>query len=183
MKSKNLVSIFLFTLIYLVMIFAVGCTGMIHPLFWAYFSVTAALITWFPYVNLMNRVKGFGAAAVPCAVLLLLSLIAGEADKQSAIIIIVVAVAAELVSFITGFHSKKAYILSYGIFALVPMAYTLRLWTDRAFCFANASTEMGIKYAKTLSEVTPDWSLAAAIIATLVAAIAIAHATLKKLQS
>ena len=79
---KPIIKVLLMAIAYFVTFILGATSGIIHPACYAYIGVLLPLLTAFIYLHTSTLVKGFGAAAILNGFVLVLFLIAGEADTS-----------------------------------------------------------------------------------------------------
>jgi hypothetical protein len=127
--------------------FILGATsGIIHPACYAYVGVILPLITAFIYLYTCKNLRGFGAATTLNGFILILFLIAGEADTPYIIGTIVLTVLAEVLRKVFGYDNAKGIRWSFIPFAFSFFAYTSHWWFDTEGSLAAAVEEMPAGY-------------------------------------
>ena len=139
---KPVFKIILLAIAYLATFFLGASTGIIHPACYAYVGALLPFITAFIYKAMVKQVPGFGAASIMNGFVLILFLIAGEADTVCVIGLIFLAALSEFLK--VKFQSNPVKSLRWGF---VPMAfsfftYTAHWWTDTEGSLAAAVEEM-----------------------------------------
>lgn len=131
---------------YLVTFFLGSCTGMIHPACYAYVGALLPLLTAFIYLYTCTLIKGFGAAAILNGFVLVLLLIAGEADTPCIIGIAGLTGIAEAIRYFCKYDTMKGVRWSFVPFAFSFFAYTSHWWFDTEGSLAAAVKEMPAGY-------------------------------------
>ena len=127
--------------------FILGATsGIIHPACYAYVGVILPLLTAFIYLYTCKNIRGFGAATALNGFILVLFLIAGEADTPYIIGTIVLTVLAEVLRKVFGYDTVKGVRWSFIPFAFSFFAYTSHWWFDTEGSLAAAVEEMPAGY-------------------------------------
>lgn len=135
-------------------IFILGATsGMIHPACYAYVGAILPLLFAFVYLNTASIIKGFGAATFLNGFLLVLFLIAGEADWTLVIGFVILTALAEIIRKINGYDTIKGVRTSFIPFAYSFFAYTFHWWTDTEGSLAAAVEEMPAGYDELMKHV------------------------------
>ena len=125
------------------LIFILGSTsGLIHPACYAYIGALLPLLSAFVYLRTAGIIKGFGAATALNGFILVLFLIAGEADIAFILGIVVLTALAELLRYLFKSDRTKGIRWSFVPFALSFFAYTAHWWTDTQGSLAAAVEEM-----------------------------------------
>ena len=127
--------------------FILGATsGAIHPAFYAYIGALLPLLTAFIYLYTCTLLPHFGAATVLNGFILVLFLIAGEADVAYIIGTVVLTALAEILRKANGYNTLKGVRWSFLPFAFSFFAYTAHWWTDTEGSLAAAVEEMPAGY-------------------------------------
>lgn len=140
MKPK--VKILLMAIAYFATFMAGSATGLIHPACYAYVGALLPLLFALEYLATASVMRSFGAATVLNGFLLVLALIAGEADVALLIGLVVLTAIAEFVRFRCGYDTLRGIRLSFIPFALSFFAYTAHWWTDTEGSLQAAVEEM-----------------------------------------
>lgn len=150
---KNVSKLLLMAVAYLA-IFILGATsGMIHPACYAYIGAILPLLFAFVYLNTASIIKGFGAATFLNGFLLVLFLIAGEADWTLVIGFVILTALAEIIRKTQGYDTIKGVRASFIPFAYSFFAYTFHWWTDTEGSLAAAVEEMPAGYDELMKPV------------------------------
>lgn len=150
---KNVSKLLLMAVAYLA-IFILGATsGMIHPACYAYVGAILPLLFAFVYLKTASIIKGFGAATFLNGVLLVLFLIAGEADWTLVIGFVILTVLSEILRYFLGYNTKKGIRWSFVPLAYSFFAYTFHWWTDTEGSLAAAVEEMPAGYDELMKPV------------------------------
>ena len=127
--------------------FILGATsGIIHPACYAYIGALLPLLTAFIYFYTCTIVKGFGAAAILNGFVLVLFLIAGEADTSCIIGLVGLTVIAESFRYFCKYDTIKGVRWSFIPLAFSFFAYTSHWWFDTEGSLAAAVEEMPAGY-------------------------------------
>jgi hypothetical protein len=143
---KSVFNVILLALAYLVTYILGSCTGLFHPACYAYVGAILPLLTAFIYLKTCTLVKGFGAAAILNGFVLVLLLIAGEADTFCIIGFVGLTVLAEAIRFFCKYDTLKGVRWSFVPFAYSFFAYTSHWWFDTEGSLAAAVEEMRAGY-------------------------------------
>ncbi len=150
---KNVSKLLLMAVAYLA-IFILGATsGMIHPACYAYVGAILPLLFAFVYLKTASIIKGFGAATFLNGFLLVLFLIAGEADWTLVIGFVILTALAEIIRKTQGYDTIKGVRASFIPFAFSFFAYTFHWWTDTEGSLAAAVEEMPAGYDELMKPV------------------------------
>ncbi len=123
-----------------------AASGAIHPACYAYVGAILPVIFAFIYLYTCSMIRGFGAATALNGFILILFLIAGEADLGYIIATVVITALAELLRKVFGYDTKKGVRWSFIPFAFSFFAYISHWWTDTEGSLAAAVEEMPAGY-------------------------------------
>lgn len=127
--------------------FILGATsGIIHPACYAYIGALLPVAFALVYLNTCTIIRGFGAATALNGFILVLFLIAGEADVTYIIGTVVLTALAEILRKTNGYGTLKGVRRSFLPFAFSFFAYTAHWWTDTEGSLAAAIEEMPAGY-------------------------------------
>lgn len=165
--------------------FVIGAaSGMIHPAFYAYVGAILPLLFAFIYLYTSTFIRSFGVATALNGILLLLFLIAGEADWGLVIGFIILTALSEILRCRSGYDTIKGIRQSFLPFAYSFFAYISHWWTDTQGSLAAAVEEMPAGYDQLMIPVIENIPmLIVALIVTLpvaMLAIRLAERAMKK---
>lgn len=143
---KPAFKIILMAIAYLLTFILGAASGAIHPVCYAYIGALLPLIFAFIYLYTCSIIRGFGAATVLNGFILVLFLIAGEANFGYIIATIAITVLAELFRKVFGYDTKKGVRWSFIPVAFSFFAYISHWWTDTEGSLAAAVEEMPAGY-------------------------------------
>ena len=143
---KSVIRVSLMAIAYLATFILGASSGAIHPACYAYVGAVLPLIFAFIYLYTCTTIRGFGAATALNGFILVLFLLAGEADVAFVIGIVVLTVLAEVIRRLCGYDTLKGVRWSFVPFAFSFFAYTLHWWTDTEGSLAAAVEEMPAGY-------------------------------------
>jgi hypothetical protein len=143
---KSVFKILLMAVAYLATFILGASSGAIHPACYAYIGAVLPLVFAFIYLHTCTLIRGFGAATVLNGFILVLFLIAGEADLGYIIVTVVITALAELLRKVFGYDTKKGVRWSFIPFAFSFFAYISHWWTDTEGSLAAAVEEMPAGY-------------------------------------
>lgn len=123
-----------------------AASGAIHPAFYAYIGAVLPLLTAFIYLYTCTFIRSFGAATALNVFVLVLFLIAGEADVAFVIGIVALTALSEIIRKSNGYETLKGVRWSFLPFALSFFTYTAHWWTDTEGSLAAAIEEMPAGY-------------------------------------
>ena len=135
---KQLVKVILMAVAYLATFILGASSGIIHPACYAYAGAVLPLISAFIYLYTATIIRGFGAATALNGFILVLFLIAGEADVTYIIGTVVLTAFAEVLRKANGYGTLKGVRRSFLPFAFSFFAYTAHWWTDTEGSLAAA---------------------------------------------
>ena len=143
---KPAFKVILMAVAYLVTFILGAASGAIHPACYAYIGALLPLVFAFIYLYTCTLIRGFGAATALNGFILVLFLIAGEADPGYIIATVVITALAELLRKVFGYDTKKGVRWSFIPFAFSFFAYISHWWTDTEGSLAAAVEEMPTGY-------------------------------------
>jgi len=143
---KTIIKILLLAIAYLATFILGASTGIIHPACYAYAGAVLPLITAFIYLLTCTKIRCFGAAAALNGFVLIVFLIAGEADTMLIIFFLVLTAISELLRYLLKYDTLKGVRWSFIPFAYSFFAYTSHWWTDTEGSLAAAVKEMPAGY-------------------------------------
>ena len=143
---KAAIKTILLAVAYLATFILGAASGAIHPAFYAYVGAVLPLVTAFIYLYTCTLLPHFGAATVLNGFILVLFLIAGEADLFCVIGMVVLTALAEILRKVNGHNTLKGVRWSFMPFAFSFFAYTAHWWTDTEGSLAAAVEEMPAGY-------------------------------------
>lgn len=123
-----------------------AASGAIHPACYAYAGAVLPLLFALVYLYASTLIRGFGAATLLNGFILVLFLIAGEADLAFAIGIMLLTALAEFIRWRCGYGTQKGVRWSFLPFAYSFFAYTAHWWTDTEGSLEAAREEMPVGY-------------------------------------
>ena len=181
---KPVFKVILMEIAYLATFILGAASGAIHPACYAYAGAVLPLVFAFIYLYTCTIIRGFGAPTALNVFILVLFLIAGEADIAYIIGTIVLTALAEIIRYFCGYDTKKGVRWSFVPFALSFFAYTSHWWTDTEGSLAAAVEEMRPGYDQLMIPVINNVPvLIVVIVLTIpvaVLAMRLAEKTLKK---
>jgi len=133
---KTIVKVALMAIAYFATFILGASCGIIHPACYAYVGAVLPLITAFIYLYTCRQIKGFGVATILNGFVLVVFLIAGEADTPCIIGLIGLTAIAEALRRFKGVR------WSFVPFAFSFFTYTSHWWFDTEGSLAAAVKEM-----------------------------------------
>lgn len=143
---KPVFKVILMAVAYLATFILGAASGAIHPACYAYIGALLPLVFAFIYLYTCSIIRGFGAATALNGFILVLFLIAGEADLGYIIATVVITALAELLRKIVGYDTIKGVRWSFLPLAFSFFAYVSHWWTDTEGSLAAAVEEMPAGY-------------------------------------
>ena len=143
---KRIFNIILMAIAYLATFILGAASGAIHPACYAYVGAVLPLLTAFIYLRTCTLLPRFGAATVLVGFVLVLFLLAGEADWICALVMVALTALAEIIRWRCGYDTLKGIRWSFVPFAYAFFAYVLHWWTDTEGSLAAAVEEMPAGY-------------------------------------
>lgn len=150
---KTAIKIILMAVAYLATFILGATSGIIHPACYAYVGALLPLLTAFIYLYTCTLIRGFGAATALNGFILVLFLIAGEADLTLAVGFVVLTALAEIIRKANGYDTLKGVRWSFLPFAFSFFAYTAHWWTDTEGSLTAAVEEMPAGYDELMKPV------------------------------
>ncbi len=143
---KPAFKVILMAVAYLATFILGASSGAIHPACYAYIGAILPLVFAFIYLYTCSIIRGFGAATLLNGFILVLFLIAGEADLGYIIATVVITALAELLRKAFGYDTIRGVRWSFIPFAFSFFAYISHWWTDTEGSLAAAVEEMPAGY-------------------------------------
>lgn len=167
--ARDLVSVAIFAVIYIVVSYAIGMLGIISPLTWLLIIPVSIIVNGITFMLFLTRVGHAGMITLFGAIIAVFYLLTGNIPLSTAAIVLL-AIVAELVFWAGRYRSTWAAIWSYTVFGLGFFTPFLPLLFDPASYFTGPSWEsMGEDYLQGAQEL-----LTAPVAGALALAIAIA---------
>ncbi|RCS61257.1 MptD family putative ECF transporter S component [Microbacterium sp. JB110] len=146
-RARDFLTIAIFAVIYIVVIFAVAMVGIISPLVMVITLPLAPLVAGIPYMLFLSRVRHGGMVTLFGIVFGLASMGWGH-PWQSVLVIVGVSLIAEIVLFAGRYRSRWAAIWAYTIFSAWMIGPWIPMFLDRdAYLASQGSESMGSEYA------------------------------------
>ncbi len=143
---KAIFNVLLMAIAYLITFILGATSGIIHPVCYAYVGMFLPLLFAFIYLYTATIIRGFGAATVLNGFVLVLFLLAGEADTPLIIGFIVLTALSEVIRYFCKYDTLKGVRWSFVPLAFSFFAYTAHWWTDTEGSLAAAVKEMPAGY-------------------------------------
>ena len=168
---KKAFKVLLMAIAYLATFILGAASGAIHPTCYAYAGAVLPLLTAFIYLHTCTLLPRFGVATALNGFILVLFLIAGEADIAFIIGIVVLTALAEIIRKANGYDSLKGVRWSFVPFAFSFFAYTAHWWTDTEGSLAAAVEEMPAGYDQLMLPVIDNIPVLVVVLLTIPVAI------------
>lgn len=152
-NMKQVFKVILMAVAYLATFILSATSGIIHPACYAYVGALLPLLTAFVYLYTCTLVRSFGVATALNGFIVVLFLIAGEADMAFIIGMVVLTALAEIVRKANAYDTLKGIRCSFLPFAYSFFAYTAHWWTDTEGSLAAAVEEMPAGYDQLMQPV------------------------------
>lgn len=150
---KPVLKVILMAIAYLATFILGATSGIIHPACYAYVGALLPLVFALIYLYTCSNIRGFGAATALNGFILVLFLIAGEADPVYIIGTIILTALAEIVRYFCKYDTLKGVRWSFIPFAFSFFAYTAHWWFDTEGSLAAAVEEMRPGYDQLMKPV------------------------------
>lgn len=168
----------LYAVLYAVGTALVCVTGMIHPIFFVCYQITAGILLSGILIHAFRRMKAPGAACCLAAGMILLLIIIGDAAPWHVIPVIVIAVLAELIRAFSKYN-WTGDVIATAVMAFSSFGYYGQIWFNRTFTYESAVGEMPAGYADTLMDVSPSWALPIILIVGIIVSFIISNITVR----
>lgn len=172
LQAKDLVTIGIFTALYMVACVIFEVLGGLGPLIWVFMPSFLGLVCGPIYMTLAGKVQKFG---VPLLMGLIPSLIFSVRGGYFFILIVTALIAGVLGEWIRktlGYDTAKGNLLSYAVFSLGMVGNLLPIWVFRNDFLSNmVDRGMPEDYVKAMEAATPLWILFVMIAVTFAAAL------------
>ncbi len=175
-NSKNVMWMLLYTVLYVVGTVLVCLTGIIHPVFFVCYQVTAGILLTGIVLKAFDRVKAPGAAVFLSAGVIIMLFIMEDATVWHLVPVIIIAIAAEVIRCAFK-YSWAGNLAATVMMTFSTFGYYARIWFSRAYTYEAALEEMPAGYADTLMSYSPTWSLPAALVIGIALSIVVANIT------
>ncbi len=151
--------ILLMAIAYLAMFVMGASSGLIHPMCYAYIGALLPLISAFIYLYASSLIRGFGVPTILNGFILVLFLLAGEADSALIIGFLLLTTISEGVRWYFQYNTIKGVRWSFVPFAFSFFAYTAHWWTDTEASLVAAVEEMPVGYDQLMKPVIDNVSV------------------------
>ena len=177
-NGKNALWMLLYAILYVITTYIVCLTGMIHPIFFVCYQITAGILLSGIVIRAFNRIKAFGVAVCLSFAMILLLFAIQDAVAWHVIPLIIIAILAELVRGIKKYN-WTGDVAGTAIMSFSSFGYYGQIWFNRTFTYDSAVAEMPAGYADKLMAVSPAWALPVVIAAGIVMSVWTSNITAK----
>ena len=177
-NKTNALWMLVYAILYAVGTALVCVTGVIHPIFFVCYQITAGILLSGIIIRAFARVKAIGAAICLALGMLLLLLAIQDAAKWHVLPLLVIAIVAELIRCFTG-YSQAGDIIAAVVMSFSSFGYYGQIWFNRDYTYACALEEMPAGYGDTLMTVSPVWALPCVLIIGVLASVLISRITIR----
>jgi len=177
-NKKNALWMVLYAVLYAVLTYLSCALGMIHPIFFVIYQISAGLLVTGLVIYAFRRVQAPGAAACLVAGLLLLLVIIQDLNAWHAVPLLVILVLAEAVRALMK-YSWTGDVIAAVIMSFSTVGYYAQIWFNRAFTYEAAVEEMRAGYADTLMACSPNWALPVVVLVGIAVSVCTSYLTAK----
>ena len=177
-NKTNTLWMLLYASLYAITTALVCVTGMIHPVFFVCYQITAGILLSGIVIRAFARVKAPGAACFLAAGMILLLIVINDAAPWHVIPVIIIAALAEVIRAVSK-YSWKGDVAAAAVMSFSSFGYYGQIWLNRAFTYQSAVEEMPAGYADSLMAVSPAWALPVVVIIGIIASVIISNTTAK----
>lgn len=170
MKPKDLISVGIFTAIYIVVISVAGMLGII-PIFVPLAAIIVPLLGGIPLMYFFTKVKAFGMVLVLNILVGLLMLVGGM-GYFSIFTGIIFGLAAEFILRSGNYRSSRKTVPAYAVQSMWIVGNFLPFIFTRDAFLARQATNYGSEYAMQLSALMPDWIVIVLLVLSFVSGLA-----------
>jgi hypothetical protein len=150
---KKAFILLLMAIAYLATFILGAASGAIHPACYAYAGAVLPLLTALIYLYTTTLLRGFGVATLLNGFILVLFLIAGEADTAYIVGTLILTALAEILRYAFKYDTRKGVRWSFVPLAFSFFVYTAHWWTDTEGSLAAAVEEMPAGYDQLMKAV------------------------------
>ena len=177
-NKKNALWMILYAVLYAVGTAIVCVTGAIHPILFVGYQVTAGLLLSGIIFYACNRVKAPGVCLCLGVGMILLLLIIQDAVAWHVIPVVVIALIAELVRFVTKYN-RTGDVISTAVMTFSSFGYYGQIWFNREYTYECAIEEMPAGYGDGLMAASPAWAFIIVVIVGIAVSAIISNVTAK----
>lgn len=143
LKTKDLVNIGIFSVIYMVLSILVMVTAIFSPILWLLWPAITGVICNFIYMLLVSKVPKPGTAFLLIAITGIIYFVTGECTWVIVVSCVVSGILAEFVRRILGYKNPKSEIISSGIICIGLIGSPLPMWLFQE-SYMKSIIEMGM---------------------------------------
>ena len=143
LKTKDLVNIGIFSVIYMVLSILVMVTAIFSPILWLLWPAITGVICNFIYMLLVSKVPKPGTAFLLIAITGIIYFVTGECTWVIVASCVVSGILAEFVRKIMGYKNPKSEIISSGIICIGLIGSPLPMWLFQE-SYMKSIIEMGM---------------------------------------
>ena len=143
LKTKDLVNIGIFSVIYMVLSIVVMTTAILSPILWLLWPAITGIVCNFIYMLLVSKVPKQGTAFLLIAITGIIYFATGECTWTIAITCIAAGILAEIIRKIFGYNNPKGEIISSGIICIGLIGSPLPMWLFQE-TYMKSIIEMGM---------------------------------------
>lgn len=155
---KNTLWMLIYMILYVIVTVFVCMTGIIHPIFFICYQITAGILLTGIVFKAFNKVRAPGAAVFLSAGLIIMLFIIQDVTAWHIVPVIIIAAAAEAFRFLFRYN-RMGDIIGTVIMTFSTFGYYGRIWLGRTYTYGVAIEEMPVGYADTLMLFSPIWTL------------------------
>lgn len=172
LKGKDLITVGIFSAIYFVLNFVFMLLGGIHPIMWILMPGFIALFTGIPFMLMVSKVQKPGAVFLMGLITGLLYFVTGQFTIVILVTFAVSCIIAELIRFITKYHTFSGNIISFVFFSLGMVGSPLPIWLFKENFLSQISEQgMPADYVSTLEVLSSNGMLVILFIAPVIGAV------------
>ena len=155
---KNTLWMLIYMILYVIVTVFVCMTGIIHPIFFICYQITAGILLTGIVFKAFDKVRAPGVAVFLSAGLIIMLFIIQDVTAWHIVPVIIIAAAAEAFRFLFRYN-RMGDIIGTVIMTFSTFGYYGRIWLGRAYTYEVAIEEMPVGYADTLMLFSPIWTL------------------------
>lgn len=166
LNVKDLITVGIFSVIIIVLIFIFGMLGYV-PILMLMLPIIAALICGIPYMLFLTRVNKFGMVTLMGLILGIVMFLSGH-TWVPILVFTLCAFIADCILKMGNYSSIKNSIISHGVFIVGIMGNMIPFFILRDFYMESMRTSMGADYVNTVAPFLTNEFLIALIILTFI---------------
>jgi energy-coupling factor transport system substrate-specific component len=166
LNVKDLITVGIFSVIIIVLIFIFGMLGYV-PILMLALPIIAALICGIPYMLFLTRVNKFGMVTLMGLILGIVMFLSGH-TWVPILVFTVCAFIADCILKMGNYSSLKNSIISHGVFIVGIMGNMIPFFILRDFYIESMRTSMGADYVNTIAPYLTNEFLIVLIILTFI---------------